>query len=37
MTPDEKDALLKEHRTWQLFRTVYRYVIHLPLSRVASN
>jgi hypothetical protein len=25
MTPDERDALLKEHRTWQLFRTVYRW------------
>lgn len=27
MTPDEKDALLKEHRTWQLFRTVYKSVL----------
>jgi hypothetical protein len=23
---EERDALLKEHRTWQLFRAVYRYV-----------
>jgi hypothetical protein len=25
MTAEERDALLKEHRTWQLFRAVYRY------------
>jgi hypothetical protein len=25
MGAEERDALLKEHRTWQLFRAVYRY------------
>lgn len=27
MTAEERDALLKEHRTWQLFRAVYRYAV----------
>jgi hypothetical protein len=29
MSAEEKDALLKEHRTWQLFRAVYRYAQRL--------
>jgi nuclear pore complex protein Nup107 len=26
MTEEEKEALLREHRTWQLLRAVYEYV-----------
>jgi len=39
MTPDERDALLKEHRTWQLFRAVYRWDMlhHMPFEAVLTS